>query len=315
MSSGYVVKIMPELPEVESVRCFLEAQLMGAEITALSAPSPVVIRSPQVEAMTQGVVGLTLCGVGRRGKYLLLSLASDPRESISLLVLHLKMQGVLRVEAGEVPAAPALCAVLTFADGRQLRYHDLWRWGGWWLLRPQESLEAIPGLRDLGEEPLSSQFTPKRLAALLKGKRGKIKPFLLDQRQIAGIGNIYADESLHRAGLHPERSAGSLSDAETLRLYGAIVEVLNKAVTQGGAYARQKARNGHAFDDFSGVYTPRVYGRSGDACPVCRELLTKFQLQGRGTTYCPHCQPSASAPTEASSEKSARTERSVSAYV
>ena len=306
---------MPELPEVESMRRLLQNQLYGAKIVGFNAPFPVVVRYPEVATMEKEVIGKTIECVDRRGKYLLLTLTSNLNKIPQTLIIHLKMRGILRVEKSDLPPAPYLCAKLALEDKRELRFHDMWRWGGLWLVNAEEGFDPIPGLRDIGVEPLSPDFTVEVFAKQLTRKRGKLKPILLDQRTVAGVGNIYADESLHRAGLHPEKRVESLTEAEISRLHLALTAVLIEAVESGGAYAELIAKANSTLEDFSEVYKPKVYDREGLPCPTCEKPLTKFQLQGRGTTFCPHCQPSTSAPTGQTPEKSIRTERSVSAYV
>ena len=292
---------MPELPEVETVRRLLTRRIIGAVIEGAAFPSASILKNITPEAFTKSVQGTQITEVGRRGKYLLLQLRPTAAGEVSPshpleLVVHLKMRGSLRAEPADETPGRYLCASLRLNQNRELRYYDMWRWGEWNLLEAGTAETTLPGLKAMGPEPFAADFTPERFAERLGRRRGAVKPLLLEQRVVAGLGNIYCDESLHRARLHPSRTVQSLSAEEISRLYTAFRAVLETAIAQGGAYAEQQAKQQGNIETFEGVYTPQVYDNPGKPCPVCGENLIKFQLHGRGTTYCPRCQPGAEIP-------------------
>ncbi len=303
---------MPELPEVESLRRLLEARLVGAQIQSAAIIAPQILKRPDPETFAAQTRGLFITGTARRGKYLLLKLArsrSQPEPDYELIT-HLKMQGWLRVEPADAAPDKYLCAELTLNDNRALRFYDMWRWGEWSLLPAGTAGAHIPGLAKMGLEPLGPDFTFPRLQAQLSKRRGPLKPVLLDQEVVAGLGSIYCDESLHRAGLHPTRAASGLRAEEAARLHAAIVAVLNAAVDSGGARVEALAARSANLDDLSEVYAPQIYDRPGQPCPTCHSSLVKIQLRGRGATFCPICQPDAdNAPVQENGTGS-RAERS-----
>jgi formamidopyrimidine-DNA glycosylase len=287
---------MPELPEVETLRRLLERRIVGATITDGRFANPVILRSHAPADFGALVQGRTIAGVGRRGKYLLLHLSAsfgNAPGDVRILLVHLRMRGSLRIEPVEAMPAAYLCAALELSEGRELRFYDMWRWGEWRLLEANEQPDRLQQLAQLGPEPWDPEFTPDALHRQLKRRRGVLKPLLLSQRVVAGLGNIYCDECLHAAQLHPARSTDSLTADETLRLYRAIQAVLSLAVSQGGAYAESLASQQLNLDSFAAIYTPQIYNSPGRPCPVCGHCLAKMSLQGRGTTYCPVCQPAA----------------------
>ena len=289
---------MPELPEVETMRRFLQSRVTGKRIVSATFERPEILKSSSPEEFNAAVSGCRIAGTGRRGKYLSLHLqAADAAPELGPayeLVIHLKMRGDLRVEPENVTPDRYLCAELHLESEQALRFYDIWRWGAWNLF-PAGKVE-IPGLSAMGLEPFDPAFTTAYLAAKLAKRSGPLKTTLLDQALLAGLGNIYADESLHLARLHPSRPAKSLSSDEIERLHAAIGEVLNRAVSQGGAYADRQAQQEANIEGFESIYTPRIYDRPGQPCPVCGEPLVKFQLRGRGATFCPMCQPDANIP-------------------
>lgn len=285
---------MPELPEVETLRLLLDRRLAGATFLSARFNRPDILRDISPDAFRAAVAGRTLDIVQRRGKYLCLLLRGENRAALSLVV-HLRMRGRLAVEAAEATPAPYFCAALADTQGRELRFYDMWRWGEWRLVAP-DAMPRLPGLGTLGPEPLEEAFSADCLQAQLAFRRTPIKPLLLTQRVVAGLGNIYCDESLHRARLHPARPANSLDVQETQRLHGAIVEIVGKAVQQGHSYAETLVAQQANLEDFAGVYIPRVYDRPGHRCPTCQTPLVKISFHGRGTTFCPDCQPGVAAP-------------------
>lgn len=271
---------MPELPEVEAVRRLLERRAAGRSVRRVEVCAPKVLRDIDPDAFRAALVGARLGEFGRRGKYLI------ARAGDHDLVVHLGMTGRVRVEPeGEAPGKH-YCLGLSLDDGRAVRFYDTWRWGEWRLLPAGRAEAGLPALRGMGPEPLGSDFTAEYLAERIRKRNTPIKAFLLDQTNIAGLGNIYADESLHRARIHPERRTGSLTNEEITALHGAIRAVMCDAVEQ----AREAALRKENLDNYDDVYTPRVYGRAGEACPTCGAALLKIKLHGRGATLCPDCQ-------------------------
>jgi formamidopyrimidine-DNA glycosylase len=287
---------MPELPEVESLRCLLERRIVGAQLQGSCFVNSVILRSHSPAEFSDLVHRRTIIGVGRRGKYLLLHLSAsvgNAPSDVRILIVHLRMRGSLQVEPAGVKPAAYHCATLELDGDRELRFYDMWRWGEWWLLEANEQPNRLPQIGQLGPEPFDPGFTREVLYRQLSQRRGALKPLLLSQRVVAGLGNIYCDESLHRARLHPARIALSVTVAEAEHLHNAIQAVLGQAVAQGGAYAALMAAQSRNLDSFAAIYTPRIYDRPGRSCPTCGQSLHKMSLHGRGTTYCPVCQPAA----------------------
>lgn len=271
---------MPELPEVETTRRYLAAHLPGARIAAVELVDPRALLRPDPAAFAARLVGATIVAVRRRGKYLLINLASGDH-----LVVHRRMTGNLFLRAPGAPPDAHTVAVLRLADGRELRFCDLRRFAKLWLADARE-VAALD--RALGPEPLTRAFTARRLAAALAGRRALLKPLLLDQRLVAGLGNIYVDEALFAARLLPTRPAHTLTTADVRRLHRAIRAVLAQGI----------ANEGTSFRDYRGaVGLPgrnqmlvAVFRRHGQPCPRCRTPIVKTRVGGRGTHYCPRCQ-------------------------
>lgn len=219
--------------------------------------------------------------VGRRGKHLIINLDSG-----YYLLFHMNMRGQLRIVGADAPVEKYLAAAFSLDNGLELRFHDIWRWGEMRLATEGE-LAAHPSLIGMGPEPLSGEWKAAQLAAgLAKRPKTAIKAVLLDQAVVAGVGNIYADESLHRSGVHPLRLAGSLSAEETARLNTEIIAVLTEAVESGGT----TSDNYVSTEGRIGQYMPRVYDRGGQPCVSCGTALVKIRVSDRGTVYCGRCQ-------------------------
>ncbi len=274
---------MPELPEVETLRRGLERCLAGHRIVGVRVPVPQmlkgIIAAPDV--LARKLHGCRIESLGRRGKHLIFTLDCG-----YYLLLHLRMRGQLLVVPRETPDGKYLAAAFQVEDGRELRFHDMWRWGEMRLMTADE-LAIHPSLLGMGPEPFSEDWTPQVFRqALAKRPRTAVKAALLDQAVVAGIGNIYADESLFRSGIRPLRPAGSLTDDEVGRLHHAIWAVLGEATDGGGT----TSDNYVDAEGQIGRYTPRVYDRGGQPCPNCGTTLTRIKVTGRGTVYCPSCQ-------------------------
>lgn len=274
---------MPELPEVETIRGDLSRELPGHRIREVRLRKPDILLGPCGEAsFRRRVSGRQIQAVDRRGKYLLLWLEGD-------LVLQVQLRMTGRFALSRRPPDPAefrhLAAEFRLDDGRTLYYDDVRRLGGFRLLTRAEwrAEEAR-----LGPEPLAAGFTGARLGRILARSRAPIKNLLLDQRRLAGIGNIYASEALHRAGIDPRREARSLAPEEVRRLHRSLRRVLREALVEAGT----TFRNYRAVDGRSGAFRDRlrVYAREGAPCRRCGERIRRLVQAGRSTFFCPGCQ-------------------------
>ncbi|MBO8141742.1 MAG: bifunctional DNA-formamidopyrimidine glycosylase/DNA-(apurinic or apyrimidinic site) lyase [Firmicutes bacterium] len=274
---------MPELPEVETVRRHLAGTLPGRQVADVEVLLPRIVRNAEPGAFAAGVRGRRFAGVGRRGKFLLLDL--DDR---SCIVVHLRMTGRLTVDAQDAVRHPHTRVVFVLEGGDELRFTDTRTLGTVHWLSGRNDPAGPPGLARMGVEPLSEEFTPQVLASLASGRRAPIKAFLLDQRQVAGLGNIYADEALFRAGIDPRRPAGSLSAAEIERLWRAVRAVLGDALANGGTTIRDYVNGEGAPGRFQEWLA--VYGRSGRPCPRCGTAVARIVRSGRSWHWCPGCQ-------------------------
>ncbi|MFQ5767299.1 MAG: bifunctional DNA-formamidopyrimidine glycosylase/DNA-(apurinic or apyrimidinic site) lyase [Acidobacteriota bacterium] len=273
---------MPELPEVESVRRSLLPLLRRRRIETVRVLETRLRRPVDGPALARTLPGRRITDLRRRGKYLLMDLSYG-----DLLLLHLGMSGRLRIARPADPLAVHDHLILGLGGGRELRFNDTRRFG-LVLLVPPGGESGHPLLQHLGLEPFCDSFRPERLRAGASGRRAPIKNFIMDAKRVAGIGNIYACESLHAAGLHPRRPAGRISLASWGRLTGAIRQVLAAAIDDGGTTLRD-FRNGR---DEPGFFGPRleVYGRETAPCRRCRRPIRRIVLAGRSTFYCPGCQ-------------------------
>jgi formamidopyrimidine-DNA glycosylase len=266
---------MPELPEVETVKNELTPHIIGHTITAVTLFDEKIVRQPPVEEFNSRLIGEAITGVGRRGKYLLFSLTSG-----QTLVIHLKMTGSLWLK----PPDRFVRAVIHLNGGVKLYFRDPRKFGMMWLVDNKKSVTD-----KLGPEPLEAGFTAETLAKILGGRAAPVKALLCDQSFIAGIGNMYADEALFLAKIHPMRAGGSLSKEEVKRLYNAIRQVLAAAIGAKGAsvstYFRPDGQIGTAHFQF------KVAHRRGESCPVCGTPLKRITVRNRGTYFCPKCQP------------------------
>jgi formamidopyrimidine-DNA glycosylase len=274
---------MPELPEVETVRARLEPELIGRRVEHVEILDPRLTRPIDPAEVAAELEGERVAALDRRGKYLIVRF-----ESGRVLLIHLRMTGQLLHANGErAPAEDAhRRAVVRLDDGSDVVYRDVRRFGTWLLL---DEADLQPYLAErVGREPLLRSFTGKQLAEALEGRRAPLKSALLDQRRLAGIGNIYADEALWRARLHPLRPAGELDSAEIAALHRGIRAALRMGIARQGAtlsdYRTPDGRRGRMQDEF------KVYGREGEPCERCGTPIEKIRTAGRGTWYCPFCQ-------------------------
>jgi formamidopyrimidine-DNA glycosylase len=274
---------VPELPEVETTRRRLEPGLIGRRFDHVEIVDPRLTRPEPPEVIAAELQGERVHGLGRRGKYLIVEFESGRH-----LLIHLRMTGnVQHPVSGGFDADPYRRAVVRLDDGSDVAYRDVRRFGTWELLEPGE-LEDYFAARRLGGEPLERAFTTASLERAFANRRAPVKAALLDQRAAAGVGNIYADEALWRARIHPLRPAGSLSSEELAALRTALRQVLQTGIARQGAtlrdYRAPDGARGSMQDRF------RVYGRAGEPCPRCGAPIEKIRAGGRGTWFCPSCQ-------------------------
>jgi formamidopyrimidine-DNA glycosylase len=291
---------VPELPEVETLRRGLESTLQNRYIVDVIIGNAKVLKGQSEATLRERILGKQITHFRRRGKYLLITLSDTTTNLLNVpeaplppffLCIHLKMRGLLLVEEAASEPGDYHCVTLLLKDenGRQqaLRFYDMWTWGEFRVLQEAEIANLIPSLVSMGEEPLEADWGTESLGKQLKNRKTAIKPTLLDQKVVAGIGNIYADESLFRAGIHPERPANSLTADETVRLVDSVKTILTSAVEGGGTTSSD-------YFDLAGRpgrFTPQVYDRGGELCKVCGTVLSRIRLGGRGTVFCETCQP------------------------
>ena len=273
---------MPELPEVETVRTSLEPALVGRRFDSVEILDARLTRPLEPAEVAAELEGERVAAVERRGKYLVVRF-----ESGLVLLIHLRMTGTFVHSRAAPPVEePHRRAVVRLDDGSDVIYRDVRRFGTW-LVLCQDELEPYFAAR-LGSEPLARAFSARRLAEHLQRRRAPIKAALLDQRTLAGMGNIYADEALWRARIHPRRPAGQLAEDEVRALHRGIRRSLETGIARQGA----TLRNYRTPDGASGrmQHEFKVYGRAGEPCPRCGTPIEKTRLGGRGTWFCPQCQ-------------------------
>ena len=273
---------MPELPEVETIVADLRPHLVGRVIERCELSFPTIVRHPEPELFVDSVVGLRIESLRRRGKYILIGLSEDV-----LLVVHLGMTGHLTVVDPVAPLEKHTHAVFFLDDGRQLRYRDPRRFGRL-LLGSEQALISSKKMPVLGPEPIDPEFAADELYRRLRKRRTALKAVLLDQAAIAGVGNIYADESLHRAGLRPDRIAGTVSRKSARRLHESLRESLQVAIQNRGSSV-------DTYRDAWGEMGAQqekllVYGRAGEPCFTCGRPLSSKRIAGRTSVFCRHCQ-------------------------
>lgn len=295
---------MPELPEVETIAADLRPHLVGRTIVKCELLFPTIVRHPEPEVFVDSVVGQQITSIGRRGKYILIRLTDD-----LVLVVHLGMSGQLRLVEASTPLAAHTHAVFDLDDVsegglpprggapgkagsrrtplRQLRYRDPRRFGRL-LLGTEAALLDARAMPPLGPEPIDPGFGADDMYQRFRRRKAKLKAILLDQSTIAGVGNIYADESLHRARLRPDRIAGSLSKKSVRRLHESLRESLLLAIQNRGSSVDTYR---DAWGEFGGQQEKLlVYGRAGQPCFTCGRPLSLVRIAGRSSVFCRHCQ-------------------------
>ncbi len=270
---------MPELPEVETIKNELLPHILGRRVNGVTLFWEGIVRQPSVKEFCSRLIGQRLTGLARRGKYLIFSLTSG-----EVFIIHLKMTGSLLLKPALAEADKFVRAVICLDNGIEIHFRDPRKFGVMWLVKDADSIVG-----KLGPEPLKAGFTHQVLAQRLANRTAPIKALLSDQTFIAGIGNMYADEALFAARIHPLRSGESLSRDEIERLHSAIQRVLWSAIGNKGAsvenYFRPDGTLGTAHFQF------RVAHRlGGKLCPVCGTPIERIPVRNRGTYFCPHCQ-------------------------
>ncbi len=274
---------MPELPEVENIRRELDGSLRNKEILDCKVLRASVIKNTDASYFEQVMQNNVIEGFARRGKYLLGSLSTG-----HMLIVHLGMTGQLYLSNEGTAMKKHTHVIWKLSGGEEMRFTDVRRFGGIHLL-DNHDISCLPGLRKMGPEPLDPSFGPNDFLALFEKKRsGAIKRWLLDQSFIAGIGNIYADESLFAAGIYPGRDISTLTKKEKRKLYDSILSVLRQAIAEGGSsindYINARGQKG-GFQE-----SHKVYGEENVPCVICGTPLSSCKIAGRTTTYCRHCQ-------------------------
>jgi formamidopyrimidine-DNA glycosylase len=273
---------MPELPEVETIKNELAPWVVGQSFTQVTISDAELVCGGSAEEVRRGLLGQKVESLGRRGKYLIFHLSNSKS-----LIIHLRMTGVLLLNPKGVDHYAR--AVFHLSNGHRLVFSDRRRLGLMWLV---DDASTVVG--KLGPEPLDESFTPGILGQRLSRRHIPVKAALLDQCIVAGIGNMYADEALFAARIHPLRKADALSPEEVQTLYHCICRVLGAAIGSKGAsvdtYVRPEGELGTAHFDF------KVAHRGGESCPVCGSTIERVLVQNRGTYFCPRCQPFDSGP-------------------
>jgi formamidopyrimidine-DNA glycosylase len=276
---------MPELPEVETVRRDLTALVIGRTVTSceIAADATRLVQLITPDSFCRSLTGRRITGLRRRGKYLIIDL-DDERA----WVIHRRMSGNILYRTPADPPDDYVRAIFGLDDGHELRWTDLRKFGTMWLVE-----DATMVMESLGPEPLEAEFTPDVLRARAGKRTAPIKSVLLDQTVLAGMGNLYTDEALHLAKLHPLRPANKLKPDDWRRLHAAIVEALRMGIDARGSSLGTTLRDHINVDGLPGENqrTVRAYGREGQPCYDCGSLMRRIKVGGRSSVFCPTCQP------------------------
>ncbi|MEM7333803.1 MAG: DNA-formamidopyrimidine glycosylase [Chloroflexota bacterium] len=269
---------MPELPEVETTVRALREPVVGRTIIDVWNDWPRLIVTHDLDELKYQIHNQTVQAISRRAKYLVFHLTNGEH-----LIIHLKMSGHLSVVAPEIPRHKHVHTIFHLDNGKELRFKDMRKFGRVYLVKNTDEF-----FQKLGPEPLEDSFTVDLLKERLKGRRRIMKTTLLDQHIIAGIGNIYADEALFYAGIHPERGADELTEEDFVKLHAAIKKVLNLGIAREGAsidlYAKPDGTRGEMQNAVA------VFRRTGQLCRQCEQYIQRKKLNGRSTHFCPTCQ-------------------------
>ena len=278
---------MPELPEVETIRRDLEKEAVGRRIKTVEVKGKRSIRRHKTAAEFKALLeGKRVTSVRRAGKYLLVGL-----DETDVLVVHLGMSGqLLRVKSPKEPMDRHTHVIITFTQGGQIRFVDPRTFGEMFVTTPDELSAAVPELAHLGFDPIEEVMSWARFGVMLADRHGGLKNLLMDQKFVAGIGNIYSDEILFGAGLRYDRQSDSLSAQEVRRLYRSMVETLTEAVKfRGSSLSDEQYRDLYGeIGEYQGQH--QVYGRDGLSCRRCRNPIIKVKFNGRSAYLCEHCQ-------------------------
>ena len=276
---------MPELPEVETVRRGLDAVVIGQRVDRVEVTGRRTIRRQSIADFAADLTGRTLIAARRRGKYLLVDLDDD-----AVLVIHLRMSGQLLVVDAAEATLPHTHVRLGLSNGRELRFVDPRTFGELFVTADLDERRVPVVLSALGRDPIVDDFEPAALSALLAGRKTALKAFLLDQHQVCGIGNIYADEICFAAKLSPLRRTETLKKADVARLAGAVQTVLRAAIAASGSSLRD-ARYRDLMGGLGNYQDSHAtYDRAGLPCLVCGRPIVRSKIVGRSTYFCPRCQ-------------------------
>lgn len=281
---------MPELPEIETIKSVLEPQISGVAIQSVAVSRPEVVAHPDAETFCARLAGQTISHMSRQGKYLTVHLTSR-----DYFTLHLRMTGCLLAAPPDYPSEKHTHIIFQLDNGLELRYSDTRRFGRFWLFAKGEN-DTYSGVEALGVEPLSNCLTAAYLRTHFGKRKKPIKECLMEQKIIAGIGNIYSDEILFSARLHPSRPASSLTADEWARLTNAIPEVLAYFIEKNAITPEQYLQG--KGQDYRNTPFLQVYGHEGDPCTICGTTLCRLVIGGRSSTFCPACQKDSSLTTD-----------------
>ncbi len=273
---------MPELPEVETIKESLKENIIFKKIIDLEVFCSSPIKYPELPEFLKNIKNKKVKSLDRKGKFLIIKLSDNYN-----LVVHMGMTGQLVYYASQSYFDRHTHLIFNFEDETRMQFSDIRKFGGLWLVRKDWN-KFVPGLKELGIDPLQEEFSMENFQKLLEKKKGIIKYFLLNQKNLAGLGNIYADEVLFRAGIKPERLISHISTQEREKLYYAIKNILGEAIkSRGTSVVNYTDGNGN-----QGSYQNNlmVYKRLGKPCQKCGTLIDRIVLGGRGTYFCPTCQ-------------------------
>lgn len=272
---------MPELPEVEAVKIGLEQLVTGKTIKNVAVFWPRIIERPEADFFKTQLINESIEGFDRRGKFLIFKLTHYD------LISHLRMEGKYEYHQQEDELLKHTHVVFQFTDNSELRYLDVRKFGRM-ILMPKNQAGEYPGIKKLGPEPVREQFHLQEFENQLKKSHRAVKPLLLDQSLVTGLGNIYVDEALFQVKIHPERSADTLNQQDISLLYESIIDVLARAVKAGGTTVRTYKNALGEAGKFQVALN--VYGLTGEPCPRCGTPISKIKVAQRGTHFCPNCQ-------------------------
>ena len=274
---------MPELPEVQTIVTGLNNILKGKKILDTHIYDEMVIGYPEKEEFIEISRDKEIKEFTRRGKYIIINFVDTEYK----LVIHLRMSGKLLYKKRDAERKKHTHVVFEFDDGTDLRFNNVRKFGRLYFIT-EDSIEQAGNLKNLGAEPLSDRFTLDLFKEMLENRKGMIKPLLMNQEFIAGVGNIYADEALHIAHIKPDRKANTLKDKEIEDLFKALRKILKKGIKMGGTsisdYVNALGKSGQFQHELN------VYNQEGEKCNNCGSIIEKKKVSGRGTRYCPECQ-------------------------